>query len=187
MASGQSKGELIGSERTMITPAYAQMMARYNRWQNRSLYTAADQLTDAQRWQDRGAYFGSIHGTLSHLIFGDKAWMFRFTRDEALKPEVTSIADSLTAFPDWTHLQATRAALDAQIIAWTDRLTTADLAGDLTYHAVSSGRDFTGQRWRLVTHMFNHQTHHRGQVHALLTQAGTKPDDTDIPLMPPDA
>ncbi len=168
----------------MISPAYALMMARYNAWQNRSLFGAADQLTDAQRGQDRGAFFGSIQCTLSHLIFGDRAWMFRFTGDEALKPEATSIAGSRTAFPQWSDLQAARIALDAQIIDWADRLTADALSGDLTYHAMAAGRDDTKPRWLLITHMFNHQTHHRGQVHAMLTQAGAKLDDTDIPLLP---
>lgn len=168
----------------MTTPAHAQMMARYNRWQNQSLYREAGKLTDAERRLDRGAFFGSIHGTLSHLVFGDSAWMFRFTQDPALKPPATSVAASATAFADWSALKAKRADLDAAISAWADALKSEDFSGDLTWFSGTMNSDVTRPRWQLIAHMFNHQTHHRGQVHCMLTQAGMKPDDTDIPFMP---
>jgi uncharacterized damage-inducible protein DinB len=168
----------------MITPAHAQLMARYNRWQNQSLYGCADHLSDAQRKEQRGAFFGSIHGTLSHLVFGDLAWMWRFTGNETLKPTAASIAASATAIPDWADLRQQRAALDDTIISWADVLTPGTLSGDLTWHAMASGQANTRPRWLLVTHMFNHQTHHRGQVHCLLTQFGKNPEATDIPFMP---
>jgi uncharacterized damage-inducible protein DinB len=168
----------------MITPAYAQTMARYNRWQNISLLGAADGLTDAQRWQDRGAFFGSIHGTLNHLLLVDYIWLFRFTGDSALKLDAKTMAANATAFPEWADLKAKRAAFDAIILTWAAELTPSDLVGDLTYHSMAVGQAFTKPRWLLVSHMFNHQTHHRGQVHAMLTQAGMRPDDTDVPLMP---
>jgi uncharacterized damage-inducible protein DinB len=168
----------------MITPAHAQLMARYNRWQNQSLYGCAAQLSDAQRQEQRGAFFGSIHGTLSHLLFGDQAWMSRFTGDEAFKPTATSIAASATAIADWADLRQQRVALDDAIIRWADALTPAALDGDLTWRPMSGGNANTRPRWLLVTHMFNHQTHHRGQVHGLLTAFGQKPDVTDIPFMP---
>jgi uncharacterized damage-inducible protein DinB len=168
----------------MITPAHTQLMARYNRWQNQSLYECAAQLSDAQRKEPRGAFFGSIHGTLSHLVFGDQAWMWRFTGNEALKPTATSIADSANAIPDWADLRQQRVALDETIISWADALTPAALSGDLTWRPMSGGSTTTRPRWLLVTHMFNHQTHHRGQVHGLLTAFGLTPDVTDIPFMP---
>jgi uncharacterized damage-inducible protein DinB len=167
----------------MITPAHAQLMARYNRWQNESLYRAAGRLSDAERHAQRGAYFGSIHATLTHMAFADRAWLWRLTGDATLKPTATSMSESVTAFPVWVDLAAKRQALDSAIITWADGLTSADLEGDLTYHSVATGTSFTKPRWLLVTHLFNHQTHHRGQVHCLLTQAGLSPDDTDIPLM----
>ncbi len=168
----------------MITPAHAQLMARYNRWQNQSLYGCADRLTEAQRKEDRGAFFGSIHGTLCHLVFGDQAWLYRLTGDEAVKPIANSIAESVTAISEWPVLKATRRALDETLIEWTGRLAPADLVGDLTWYSGAMGREITRPKWELVTHMFNHQTHHRGQVHCLLTQFGQKPDDTDIPFQP---
>jgi uncharacterized damage-inducible protein DinB len=169
----------------MISPAHAQLMARYNAWQNQSLYREAGKLSDVDRKANRGAFFGSIHGTLTHLIWGDMAWMFRFTGDDALKPPPGSIADSVTAIPDWQDLLRRRVALDARIEAWAASLTAEAIAGDLTYHSVATGKTHAKPRWAMIAHMFNHQTHHRGQVHAMLTQCGLQPDDTDIPFIVP--
>jgi uncharacterized damage-inducible protein DinB len=166
----------------MITPDYARAMAVYNRWQNRSLYREADALTDAERKEPRGAFFGSIHGTLSHLLFGDQIWMHRFAGTPA--PKVKSIAESVSAIPDWADLKQQRGAFDEVIIDWAERLDPDWLAGDLTWYSGALGREATKPRALLVIHFFNHQTHHRGQVHCLLTQFKRKPDDTDLPFMP---
>jgi uncharacterized damage-inducible protein DinB len=160
----------------MITPDYARTMARYNAWQNRSLYREADRLTDAQRTEDRGAFFKSVQATLGHLLWGDTTWMSRFDGWE--KPAFSPRGEGL----DWTWLKAARTEADARIIAWADRLT--DLAGELTWYSGIRKAEVSMPRWITVTHFFNHQTHHRGQVHALLTGFGMKPDDTDIFLMP---
>lgn len=168
----------------MITPAYAQTMARYNRWQNQSLFGCAEKLTDAQRRENRGAFFGSVQGTLCHLMFGDRAWMWRFTRDEALKPAVKSTAETATFIADWAELSTARTAFDARIIEWAGDLSATELADDLTYFSVTANRQSTKPMGLLVAHMFNHQTHHRGQVHALLTGFGLSPADTDMPMMP---
>lgn len=165
----------------MITPQHAQTMARYNRWQNRSLYREAGKLSDDDRKSPRGAFFGSVHATLSHLLFGDQVWMHRFGHPD--KPRAKSIPDSVHAYPDWAELTAARAAFDEVIIAWADGLDPAWLAGALTWTPPALGTPLTKPRWLLVTHLFNHQTHHRGQVHCLLTGFGMKPDDTDLPLM----
>jgi uncharacterized damage-inducible protein DinB len=167
----------------MITPAHAQLMARYNRWQNQSLYSAADRLPDVERKRSRGAFFESIHGTLCHILFGDQAWMHRFDQSVPA-PNVKSAAESATAIADWEELKSKRLAFDEAIIAWADRMKQIDLEGNLTWHSGVMKRDFTQPRWQLITHMFNHQTHHRGQVHCLLTQNGLKMTDTDIPFMP---
>ena len=167
----------------MITVEYARTMARYNRWQNRSLYREADRLSDEQRKAGRGAFFGSIHATLSHLMFGDQVWMFRFGGGP--KPRAASIEDSVAAYPDWADLSRERAAFDDVMIGWADALDPAWLDGELTWVPPALGSEITRPRRLLVTHMFNHQTHHRGQVHCMLTGLGLKPDDTDLPLMPP--
>jgi uncharacterized damage-inducible protein DinB len=97
------------------------------------------------------------------------------------KPE-GGIKGSVAQHDDWDTLKRERAAFDGTMIAWAERLDVAWLAGDLTYMSSSAG-EITKPKWLLVTHMFNHQTHHRGQVHCMLTQAGGKPHDTDMPLL----
>ena len=165
----------------MIDKAYVQRMARYNRWQNQNLYGVAERLSDDERQRERGAFFGSIHKTLSHLLWADRLWMSRLTDVPA--PE-GGILRSVSLYPDWEVLRTERAAFDDRIIDWADRLDEASLAGDLTWHSAVTKREMGKPKWLLVTHMFNHQTHHRGQVHCMLTQAGGKPHDTDLPFMP---
>jgi uncharacterized damage-inducible protein DinB len=165
----------------MIDAAYVQRMARYNRWQNENLYTVADRLSDVERRLDRGAFFGSIHATLNHLLWADRTWMARFS--DWAKPDA-GIPQSVTLFPDWDILRQERAASDAKLIAWSDELDPAWIAGDTTWFSGAIQREVTKPRWQLLTHFFNHQTHHRGQVHAMLTQAGGKPHDTDLFVMP---
>ena len=166
----------------MIGPMHARTMARYNRWQNESLYSAADTLDDTERTADRGAFFGSIQGTLNHIYWGDRMWMSRFAG--TAKPAAPNIPASVGECESWESLKEQRAAFDAKIIAWADALTEADLAGDLSWFSGAAQHDVTKPLWSLVTHFFNHQTHHRGQVHAMLTAAGARPDDTDLFLLP---
>lgn len=165
----------------MIGSGYTRLMARYNRWQNASLYTAADELSDADRRQDRGAFFRSIHETLSHILWADQIWLSRFGVCE--KPEA-GISGSTGFYPDWAQMKTARREMDEIIIGWADTLDEARLAGDLTWFSGAAQAEVCRPVWSLVTHIFNHQIHHRGQVHAMLTAAGAKPDDTDIFLMP---
>jgi len=166
----------------MIDRAYVQLMARYNRWQNENLYGVADRLSDAERRRERGAFFGSIHKTLSHLLWADNIQMSRFS-SEVARP-AAGIPESASLYPDWNALKDERMRFDGIILGWADNIDDAWLAADLTYFSGSIGRELTRPRWLMVTHMFNHATHHRGQVHCLLTQAGGKPSDTDLPFMP---
>ena len=150
----------------MIDRAYVQRMARYNRWQNENLYGVADRLTAEERQRERSAFFGSIHKTLSHLLWGDQTSMNRFAA--APKPE-GNIAASVALYADWEV---------------ADHIEPDWLTAEQTYFSSAIGREVTKPRWVLVTHMFNHQTHHRGQVHCMLTQAGGRPSDTDLPFLP---
>jgi len=165
----------------MIDGGYVQRMARYNRWQNENLYGVADRLTDAERRQERGAWFGSIHKTLNHLLWGDRVWMSRFT--DVPRPTV-GIPESINLHADWTELKSQRQAFDQTMLDWADRIDDGWLAADQTFFSAATQREWTRPRWVLVTHMFNHQTHHRGQVHCMLTQAGGRPSDTDLTVMP---
>lgn len=167
----------------MIDASYVAMMARYNRWQNGSLYAAADGLGDAGRREDRGAFFKSIHGTLNHLLWGDSMWMSRFWPERVQKPDV-AIGASSELVDEWADLRRQREAMDALIVAWAGVVEDDWLAGDLTWFSAAIGQEVTRPAGLCVTHFFNHQTHHRGQVHAMLTAAGAKPADTDLFLMP---
>jgi uncharacterized damage-inducible protein DinB len=164
----------------VITPDYVRAMADYNRWQNQNLYGAADRLSDQQRKEPRGAFFGSIHGTLNHLLWGDQTWMSRFAGTPT--PRAKSIKESVSQYDGWAELSKARAAFDETIIGWAGRLDPAWLKGDLAWFSGALGREVTKPTWLLVAHMFNHQTHHRGQVHCLLTQCGARPGDTDLPF-----
>lgn len=165
----------------MITPEYVRVMAAYNAELNRRVYGAAATLSEAQRREDCGAFWHSIHGTLSHLIWADQMWMSRFDGWE--RPQV-KIADSGSfcdgPFADMAH---TRAVSDDRLSAWAQRLDAAWLAGALTWFSGSTGAEVTRPRALLVAHMFNHQTHHRGQAHALLTRFGAETGATDLPFV----
>jgi uncharacterized damage-inducible protein DinB len=163
----------------MIDRTYVQRMARYNRWQNENLYGVADRLSAEERRRARGAFFGSIENTLNHLLWGDQIWMSRFAGTP--KPR-GGIAQSVSLYADWDSLKSARADFDRTIIDWADAVQPEWLAGDMTYFSGAMGREVTAP-WVLVTHLFNHQTHHRGQVHCMLTQAGGKPSDTDLPFL----
>jgi uncharacterized damage-inducible protein DinB len=164
----------------VITRDWVRLMAAYNSEMNRRLYAAAETLTPAQRQQDRGAFFGSLHGTLSHLLWGDSTWMHRFAGWP--KPE-GGIKESPRLFGDWGDLRARRVAADAGIEAWAAGVEPAWLAGSLAWFSGALGREVSRPTWTLVTHFFNHQTHHRGQAHALLTGFGASTADTDLPFI----
>ena len=162
----------------MISPDCCRMMAAYNAEMNRRLFGAADGLDDAARRADRGAFWGSLHGTLSHLLWGDTTWMSRF--DGGAKPPVAQ-KDSAHMVDDWAALKAARIAMDARIAGWVAGLTEARLAAPLAWFSGQSGRQVSMPLWITATHFFNHQTHHRGQAHALITAAGATTADTDLP------
>ena len=126
----------------MIDRAYVQRMARYNRWQNENLYGAADRLSDEERRRERGAFFGSIHKTLNHLLWGDRSWMARFT--DLPRPEV-GIPGSVAVHADWDELKAERAAFDQKIIDWADKVDDAWLAADLTYFSGATNANGRGR------------------------------------------
>ncbi len=166
----------------MITPGWCHTMARYNTWQNDNIVSAADRLTDTQRREDLGAWFRSIHGTLSHLLWGDLMWMSRF--DGGDLPPKADLAESATVFADWADYKSRRAATDRRILDWASRLEQSDVDGDLSWYSKVLQADLSKPRALCIVHMFNHQTHHRGQVHAMLTAQGVRPGDTDLPFMP---
>ena len=166
-------------------------MAAYNAWMNTSVYGVAAKLPEAQLYAERGAFFGSIFGTLHHIAVGDRIWLSRF----ADHPDCHEALDPIRALPrpatlttvvaaDFAALLAHRRQLDAIISELADELSEADLAVVLTYAStkgVVSNKRFDG----LLMHFFNHQTHHRGQASTLLTQAGVDIGATDLLLLIP--
>jgi uncharacterized damage-inducible protein DinB len=165
----------------MIDRQFVERMARYNRWQNQNLYGSADKLSDEDRKRDRGAFFGSIHGTLDHLLWADRIWMSRFAGTE--KPP-GGIRESVSQHPDWQELERAREVFDETILRWAQSLDPRWLEGDLTWFSGAAQKEISRPSWILVTHFFNHQTHHRGQVHCMITQCGIRPADTDLTLLP---
>lgn len=172
---------------------HVRLMASYNSWMNGRILDAVARLDPDARWADRGAFFGSAMGTLNHLVVADLIWLRRIAGHPAGValagaldglPVPTALADVL--FRDLDDLRAARTRLDAAIEAFAAALTEADLDVPLAYRRVNG----EGQRKALgpvLSHMFNHQTHHRGQITTLLTQAGIDPGVTDVIRLVPDA
>ena len=162
-------------------------MARYNAWMNEKLYAVAAEIPDADRRRDVGAFFRSIHGTLNHLLLTDRAWLWRFTADARVAQSRDAAGKSIAMtgrldqelYADFAQLRRERARTDADISAFAAGLTPERLAGEITYRT-TAGVEQRHVLWWAVTHFFNHQTHHRGQVTTLLRQAGHDPGVTDL-------
>jgi uncharacterized damage-inducible protein DinB len=163
-----------------IRPAFVRTMATYNAEMNRRIFAAAARLSDAERRRPRGAFWGSIHGTLCHLMWGDRMWMSRF--DGWPKLGVMQ-KDSAGLVEDFAELARERTEADARIVAWAERIDGAWLGSDMVWFSQSAQKELRHPRAFLVTHFFNHQTHHRGQAHAMITAAGEQTGDTDLFLV----
>ncbi len=166
----------------MITAGYIRTMAAYNAEMNRRLYGAAARLSDDERGASRGAFWSSIHGTLTHILWGDRQWMSRF--DNWPKP-ATPIKQSAQMIEGFAQLRDAREKADGDIIDWAHRVDDAWLGEDMVWFSGAANREMRAPKGLLVAHFFNHQTHHRGQVHAMLTAAGQETGDTDLFLLIP--
>jgi uncharacterized damage-inducible protein DinB len=140
------------------------LLARYNAWANARIYEAAAALSDADYRADRGAFFKSVHGTLNHLLVGDRIWMRRFTGAGDAPNRLDAIL-----FEDFADLRAARDREDERIVAYVDSLGEEALQGLIRYRTITNPTDVEQPLAPALLHFFNHQTHHRGQVHALLT------------------
>ena len=150
------------------------MMAGYNRWMNEKIYATCAALSDEERKRDRGAFFKSIHGTLNHILLGDRSWLGRFTGEPFA---IRSLDQEL--YGDFDELRREREKTDAAIDAFCSALTDETLGRDVEYRTVAGAH----QRHPLapaLVHLFNHQTHHRAQVTTLLSQLGLDPGATDV-------
>jgi uncharacterized damage-inducible protein DinB len=163
----------------MIDADYCQLMAEYNEWMNAKVYRVCASMSEAELREDRGAFFKSIYLTLNHIAYADIAFFSRFTGQP---PEVPPLGEDL--FGGFAQLRSEREHLDHRLLVWSSTLTPDWLSLPLTYVSKVDGKERMAPRWVLVTHLFNHQTHHRGQVTTLLTQQGLDVGSTDIPFMP---
>lgn len=174
----------------MDVVAQYQVLARYNVWMNEKVYAAAARIPDADRRRDVGAFFRSIHGTLNHLLLTDRAWLWRFTGDPAVARSLDAAGNATPMsgrldqelYADFDELRRERGRTDRDIAAFAAALTPERLAADLTYRT-TQGEAQRHPLWWAVSHFFNHQTHHRGQVTTLLAQAGHDPGVTDLVAM----
>ena len=148
----------------MTPTAHYQMFGHYNAWANQRLYDAAARLSPEQYRADRGDFFKSVHGTLNHLLVTDRVWLQRFTGEGDAPATLDAIL-----FETFDGLRAARETEDRRIVDFVDRLDDARIAGTIRYRRVSSPQAFEQQLAPALAHWFNHQSHHRGQVHALLT------------------
>jgi uncharacterized damage-inducible protein DinB len=156
------------------SPDHFRLMAGYNRWMNEKLYTICGKLSDEERKRDRAAFFRSIHGTLNHLLLGDRAWLGRFTGRPL---SFRSLDEELYA--DFGELRRERASMDAEIEEFCRDLTEERLSATIEY-ATTAGKRYSHPLAPALVHLFNHQTHHRGQVTTLLSQLGIDPGATDV-------
>jgi len=157
--------------------------ARYNRWMNDKLYALAATLSDEARKRDCGAFFKSIHGTFNHLLVADRVWLARFKDvtppDGFMAPGIRSLDQELYA--DFEQLRRERTLTDEELSAWVSELTAERLAAPLMF--MRRGHRLESPLWGVVAHVFNHQTHHRGQITTLFSQQGMDPGSTDLYAM----
>lgn len=169
---------------SMISPEYCRTMARYNAWQNTGLRSIVQSMDEGELRRDRGAFFGSIWKTVNHLLWADQIWMSRF---EGLAKPAGGIVESLDYMSNPGTWAAEREQTDERIGVWASRLGARDLEGDLKWFSGAAHKDIVMPRSLCVMHFFNHQTHHRGQIHAMLTHAHQEPEVTDLFMMPESA
>ncbi len=165
---------------SMISIDYCKTLARYNRWQNQSLYAAAATLPDGTRKRNMGAFFKSIHGTFNHIMVADRLWLDRF---EGHPSTIKALNEEL--YSDFEELTRQRVSGDDRLDRFVATLTDDVLKGTLTYRRMSGGgEEMTMPMAVVLMHIFNHQTHHRAQAGTLLMQCGVDVGVTDLPMLP---
>ncbi|WP_298835739.1 DinB family protein [uncultured Roseobacter sp.] len=160
-------------------------MARYNSWQNSQLIPLLESLPVKELTKNRGAFFGSLLETANHLLWGDTMWMSRF--DPSVEKPKADISGSAQIHPTVGSWAAERFRMDGKIRYWADSLRQLDMTNELSFYSSVLDRDVRAPLAPSIVHFFNHQTHHRGQIHAMLTAAGQTAPVSDLFLMPEDA
>lgn len=162
-----------------MTPELAQDLAKYNSWMNEKIFECVSQLSEDDRKRDLGAFFKSIHGTLNHILVGDKIWMDRFT---GISFSVQSLDQEL--HDEFDALRNDRIETDQSISLFVANLTPEKLSSKLRYTSIVNPEPRQYELWFAVAHFFNHQAHHRGQVTTLLSQSGIDAGVTDLIFLP---
>ena len=157
-----------------MNAAYFHRFARYNAWANRRLYDACAGLSASDYKAKRPSFFGSIRATLNHILVADRIWLSRFeSRSTDIKGLDEILYDGLPA------LTTARAAEDARILGFVGTLDDDSLPRTLRYRNMAGAPQETPLAWTLA-HLFNHQTHHRGQVHGMLSATPVPPPSLDL-------
>ncbi|MGI9399869.1 MAG: DinB family protein [Rhizobiaceae bacterium] len=155
--------------------SHFQMFAAYNAWANNKLYNAAARLSPEAYNRNVGAFFGSMNGTLNHILVGDRIWMKRFCGSGDHPNELDAVLET-----DFDRLRAEREKEDRRIIDWIDSLTDEALQQEFSYRTITNPADMNQILGPAVSHLFNHQTHHRGQAHMILSVLGEDPPPLDL-------
>lgn len=153
-------------------------MAEYNQWMNQNLYKVCRDIPDEKRKQDMKAFFKSIHSTLNHILWGDEIWLSRFTEQAH---DLPGMGEDIYA--NFNDLESARIVTDNKILEWVQALDDNWLENAFSFTSVSDNKTRSAPGWLFVSHMFNHQTHHRGQITTLISQLGYEAPVTDIPWM----
>ncbi|MBV9833263.1 MAG: damage-inducible protein DinB [Alphaproteobacteria bacterium] len=156
-----------------MDPAYFRVFADYNQWANNRLYDFVAKLPDAEYRKPRQSFFKSIHGTLNHLLVTDRLWLSR------IDPPQVAMPLNAILFEDFAELRGAREAEDRRLVALLGAMTERTLSRDLVY-TNNSGASFTTPMVQVLGHLFNHQTHHRGQAHDQLSQTEVAPPELDL-------
>ncbi len=172
----------------MITGAYAREMSRYNQWQNSQLAEFLQALTPEELTRERGAFFGSILGTANHLLWGDWIWMSRFDKGPGPESNIHrkggGIHESVYLCPDLASWLSLRETVDTRIADWASALGDDLIIGPFTWYSAAKEAEITLPYAQCIMHFFNHQTHHRGQLHKMLTETGSEAPVSDLVFLP---
>jgi uncharacterized damage-inducible protein DinB len=158
----------------MDLSAHFQLLARYNRIANERIYSACVDLNDAEYRKQRPGSFGSIHGLLNHILLGDRRWIGLFENGQRVTPPLNQIL-----YDDFASLRSARAREDARIESFFSDLDVAFWGRSFQY-TNNQGKDYVETAHVAWSHLFNHQTHHRGQVHVMLSDAQVSPPALDL-------
>jgi uncharacterized damage-inducible protein DinB len=159
----------------MLMKQHFMMFAAYNQWANRRIYDASADLNEEEFNRDTGAFFGSMMGTLNHVLVADRIWMKRFTGEGDAPAQLDAVL-----YPAHAGLAVAREAEDQRIADWVAGLDEQALGGRFTYITATDIRTISQRLAPALAHFFNHQTHHRGQAHMILTVLGRSSVPLDL-------